>query len=175
MRTNNNYSVYSLNFWWEKNYDQEVHKGNPVFRGVDRLQFIKACEIHQARFFENEILSRTGWAERMNTCTERIAKWKQFTSGECILDFEWAAMSLEQRDEEDHIFYVCKPEHREYSATKNGPAFKIEDVYCINRVHWGRWGHRDFDRDNYNEIDDPILVNLLTKRYNRINESLTKK
>lgn len=170
MRTNNNYSVYSLDFWWEKNYDQEVRKGNPTFKNVGRLEFIKACEIHQARFFENEILFRTG-------CTERIAGWKQFTCEECVLDFEWAAMSAEQRDEEDHIFYVCKPEHREYSATKNGPAFKIEEVYCINRVHWGRWGHRDFDSDNYNEIDDPILVNLLTKRYNRLkkNESINKR
>lgn len=170
------YAIFNQDFWWEKNYDAEVRRGNKLFQGVDRLEFIKACEIHQARWFENEILFRMGWHERKNTCTERIAKWKQFTSGECVLDFEWAAMSAEQRDENDQIFYVCKPEHCEYSATKNGPAFKIEDVYCINRVHWGRWGHRDFDRDNYNEIDDPVLVKLLTKRYNRLkNESINKR
>lgn len=72
------------------------------------------------------------------------------------------------------IEYVCYPERREYLESEFGPVERVEEDYILQRLVCGPWQYMEFDRDNRFEVEDPVLVRLLTKRYNRLKDEYTK-
>lgn len=162
--------IFNQNFWWEKNYDAEVRRGNQIFKGVDRLAFIKACEKHQARMYEDCLSPRM--RDEYNGMTKRIYLWKQYTS-ESVTDFQWRNMSNEPEACKG-IYYVGYPERREFLKSEFGPVERVEEDYILQRLVCGPYQHMEFDRDNRFEVADSVLVNLLTKRYNRLKDEYTK-